>query len=118
MPYNIGVLRGWKILETISTGARSVTNLENAEQMFTMLEKGRIDIAPFEKYEGLVLLKKMGLRDIKVLQPNLLEGDFHLYLHKKYKALVPAITAEFSKMQKDGTIKRINETVLKEYLDL
>lgn len=117
MPYNIGVLRGWKILETISTGAAAVTNLENAEQMFNMLDKNRIDIAPFEKNEGLVLLKKMGLKDIKALQPSLLEGDFHLYLHKKHKNLIPEITEEFSKMQHDGTIEYINKTVLKKHLN-
>ena len=49
-PYNIGIIRGWKILEEISTGAHSVTSLESGEQVFSMLDKGRIQIALFEKY--------------------------------------------------------------------
>ncbi len=116
MPYNIGILRGWKILEKISIGAQSVTSLENSEQVFNMLEKGRIDIALFEKSQGLAILKKMGLKNIKILQPNLLEGNFHLYLHKKHKGLVPIITNELLKMQKDGTLQHIKEEVVKQYV--
>jgi len=116
-PYDIGLLRGWKILEKISTGANSVLSLQNAEQVFDMLEKGRIEIALFEKSQGLAILKKMGIKDIKVLKPNLLEGDFHLYMHKKHKNLIHKITAELLKMEKDGTIRRINEKVLKHYIN-
>lgn len=116
MPYDIGLLRGWKILEEISKGAKSVISLKNSEQVFNMLEKERIEIALFEKSQGLFVLKKMNLKNIKALQPNLLEGNFHLYLHKKHKLLIPKITAELSKMQKDGTIKHIKEKVLKQYI--
>lgn len=115
-PYDIGILRGWKILEDISKGAQSVYSLETSKQVFNMLEKGRIDIALFEKSQGLLVLKEMGLKNIKFLQPNLLEGDFHLYLNKKHKDLIPKVTAELLNMEKDGTIKRIKEEVLKHYV--
>lgn len=117
MPYNIGVLRGWKILENIASGAKTVTNLETAEQAFTMLDQGRIDIALFEKSQAMVVRKKMGLKEIKILKPNLLEGDWYLYLNKKHQAWVPVITAELLKMQKDGTIKRITEKVQGRYAE-
>jgi polar amino acid transport system substrate-binding protein len=115
-PYDIGILLGWKILEDITRGARSVTSVESGEQLFTMLQKGRIEIAVFEKSQGLALLNKMKSPGIKLLQPSLLEGDFYLYLHKKHQDLIPAITRELKNMQKDGTIKRINEAVLKQYV--
>lgn len=115
MPYNIGLLRGWKILENLSIGAHSVTSLEEAEQVFTMLDKGRIDIALFEKSQAMPILKKMGLKDIKVLKPNLVEGDWYLYLNKKHKNLIPKITTELQKMHKDGTMKRISEKVQQKY---
>ena len=117
MPFDIGILRGWKILENISKGAQSVSSLESSEQVFNMLDKGRIQIALFEKSQGLLVLKEMGLKEINALQPNLLEGDFYLYLHKKHKMLIPKITATLLKMQKDGTIKRIKEKVLKRYIN-
>jgi polar amino acid transport system substrate-binding protein len=115
-PYDIGILRGWKILEDITQGARSVTSVESGEQLFTMLDKGRIEIAVFEKSQALAILNKMKIPGIKLLQPSLLEGDFYLYLHKKHQKLIPAITKELKNMQKDGTIKRINEAALKQYV--
>lgn len=114
-PYDVGILRGWKILEDITRGARSVTSLESGEQLFTMLQKGRIDIAVFEKPQGLAILKQMKIPEIKLLQPNLLEGNFYLYLHKKHKNLLPKITSALESMQKNGTIMRINEEVFKQY---
>lgn len=114
-PYDIGLLTGWKILENIAQGARSVSSLETGEQLFSMLDKKRIDIALIEKAQGLTILKKMGLKNIRFLQPNLLEGDWYLYLNNKHKNLVPVIAAELEKMHKDGTIKRINDEVYKRY---
>lgn len=114
-PYDIGLLTGWKIVENISQGARSVSSLESGEQLFTMLDKKRIDIALIEKAQGLAIIKALGLKNIRILQPNLLEGDWYLYLNKKHANLVPIIAAELEKMHKDGTIKRINERVGKNY---
>jgi polar amino acid transport system substrate-binding protein len=116
-PYDIGILRGWKILENITQDARSVTSVESGEQLFTMLDKGRIDIAVFEKSQALAIINKMNISGIKLLQPSLIEGDFYLYLHKKHKDWIPKITKTLASMQKDGTIKRINEAVLKQYVN-
>ena len=69
------------------------------------------------KNTGMSVLRQMGLRNMKVLQPSLSEGNFYLYLHKKHKDLIPKITAELKKMQQDGTIKRINAAVLNKYTE-
>ena len=116
IPYHIGVPRGWKILESIAEGAHDVTVVETADQLFTMLDKDRIEIALFEKSQAMHVLKKMGLKEIKLLKPNLLEGDWYLYLNKKHKDLIPKITTELLKMQEDGTIKRINEKIKQKYV--
>ena len=79
------------------------------------IQKKRIEIALYEKSQALFIIKKMGLQEIKILQPNLLEGDWYLYLNKKHKDLIPKITAELLKMHKDGTIKRINVKVGQKY---
>ena len=114
-PYDVGIVTGWKILERNSTAARSVTKVENGEQLFTMLDKGRIDVAILERMQGIMLIKQLGLRDIHVLQPLFLEGDWYLYLNKKHADLVPVIAAELKKMKQDGTHKRIFDSVLGRY---
>lgn len=115
IPYDIGIVRGWKILEKIAVGAHSVTSVDESEDLLWMLEKKRIEIALFEKSQALFIVKKMGLKEIKILQPTLLEGDWYLYLNNKHKDLIPKITAELLKMHKDGTIKDINVKVRQKY---
>lgn len=115
MPYHVGVVRGWKILEQASTGARSVTPVENAEQMFSMLDKSRIEIALLEKLQGLQIIRSMDIKGIKVLQPALLEGYWYLYLNKKHEALIPRITAELRKMEQEGVLQRSYDSVLARY---
>lgn len=114
-PYNVGLVRGWKILEQAAEGAKEVTTLESATQMFTMLDKGRIDIALLEKLQGLQIIAGLGLNGIKVLQPNLLEGYWYLYLNKKHESLIPKITAELRKMEEDGTLLRLYNSVHSRY---
>jgi polar amino acid transport system substrate-binding protein len=114
-PYNIGIVRGWRILEQASVGAQSVTTFDSAEQMFSMLDKNRIDIALLEKLEGMQIVKIMGIKGVKILQPRLLEGYWHLYLNKKHESLIPQIAAELRKMEEDGSLKRINDSVQARY---
>ncbi len=113
--YNIGIVRGWKILEQAATGALSVTTLESAEQMFSMLDKNRVDIVLLEKLQGLQRIKSMDIKGVNVLQPNLLEGHWYLYLNKKHEALIPRVTAELRRMEQDGTLQRIYNNVLARY---
>lgn len=114
-PYNVGIVRGWKILEAASAGAHSVTVLDSGDQLFSMLDKGRIDIALLEKLQGLEIIKKLGIHGIKVLKLPLLEGNWYLYVNKKHEALVPRLTSALRKMEEDGTIERISNTVLNRY---
>lgn len=115
-PYNVGLVRGWKILEQASTGAKSVTAVESGEQMFNMLDATRIDLALLDKLQGLHFIKTLNLKGIKILKPNLLEGQWYLYLNKKHEALIPGITVELRKMEQEGVIKQIYDSVLARYI--
>lgn len=115
LPYDAGIPNGWKILERNVVGTRSVTKLENGEQLFSMLDKDRIDIALIEKLQGLRFVKEMGIKNIKTLQPAFLEGDWFMYVNKKHEALVPKLAAAIKSMKNDGTHQRIFEQVLKRY---
>lgn len=115
MPYHVGIVRGWKIVEQTTTGARSVTAVENAEQMFAMLDKNRLDIVVMEKLGGMELIKRMNLKGVKMLYPALLEGYFYPYLNNKHAALVPRITAELRRMEQEGVLQKIYDSVLSRY---
>lgn len=114
-PYDVGILTGWKILERTIVGARSLVKVETGAQLFSMLDRGRIDVAVIEKLEGLHFLKTMGIHDVRVLEPAYVQGDWFLYLNKKHAALVPRLTEELRKMKQDGTHQRLFDSVLARY---
>ncbi|MCH8618991.1 transporter substrate-binding domain-containing protein [Undibacterium sp. TS12] len=113
--FDVGILTGWKILERNIIDPHSLSKLETGTQLFSMLDKGRIDVAVIEKLEGLHFIQSMGLKDINIMEPAFVEGDWFLYLHKKHEALLPRLAEEIRKMKQDGTHKRIFDSVLKRY---
>lgn len=114
-PYSVGIITGWKILEKNIVDSKSLEKVENAEQLFTLLDKNRIDVAVLEKMQGTMTIQQMKLNNIKLLQPNFLEGTWYLYLNKKHEAQIPEIAKAIKAMKDDGTHKRIFDSVLKRY---
>jgi len=111
----VGIVTGWKILEQKTSGLASVVKLESQEQLFSMLDKDRIDVALIEKSMGLYAIKSMKLNGIAVLHPALVEGEWFLYLNKKHQALLPELNAAIRQMKKDGSYQRIFASALKAY---
>jgi polar amino acid transport system substrate-binding protein len=111
-PYDVGILTGWKILERSITGTRSLQKLETGRQLFTMLAMDRIDVAVIERLEGLHFVRSMGLRDVTMLAPAYVEGDWFLYLNKKHAALAPRLAEQIRLMKRDGSYQRIFDQAL------
>ncbi len=114
-PYDVGVVKGWKIIEWNTKTARSVTLVDEGAQLFAMLADGRIDLGIIERMTGMMHAKSLGLDNIRVLEPAFLSGDWYLYLHKKHRNLVPVIAEEIRRMKDDGSHQRIFDTVLKRF---
>jgi len=116
-PYDVGVVKGWKIIEWNTTTARSVTLVDEGEQLFAMLTDGRIDLGIIERMTGMMHARNFGIKNIRVLEPAFLSGDWYLYLHKKHQNLIPIIADEIRRMKDDGSHQRIFDTVLKRFRD-
>ncbi len=116
-PYDVGVVKGWKIIEWNTTAARTVTLVDAGEQLFSMLADERIDLAIIERMAGMMHIKALKLKNIRILEPAFLAGDWYLYLHKKHRSLVPIIDAGIRRMKNDGSHKRIFDALLKRYQD-
>lgn len=106
-PYRLAFIKGWKMFESNAGGARIVTRVDKAEQMFQMLEGGRIDLALYTRADGIALARAMGLASIAPLAPTLKDVDMYLYLHRKHEALVPKLAQALREMKADGTHARI-----------
>ncbi|MBI5556467.1 MAG: transporter substrate-binding domain-containing protein [Deltaproteobacteria bacterium] len=114
-PYALGIVTGWKILERATGEHPARISVDTIDQLFMMLDQGRIEIALIDRLVGLDAVKRLGIKGIRILSPPLLTGDWFLYLHKKHQSLIPRIDGELRKMKQDGSYGRIHRQVLDRY---
>lgn len=106
-PYSVAFITGWKMFEANAGGARVVNKVDKPEQLFLMLDNGRVDLALYTLADGIALARQQGLTNVAPLVPSLKDVDMYLYLNKKHEALAPKIAQALRDMKADGTYQRI-----------
>lgn len=106
-PFSIGIIKGWKILENNIPDEAALTLAEDAEQLFRLLEKDRVDLVLYSCWMGLARVKRQKLGGVRVLTPPLVTKEMFMYLHKKHKPLVPKIAAALRAIKAEGTYQRL-----------
>lgn len=106
-PWRVAFINGWKLFEAQATRARVVHKVEQAEQLFRMLEADRIDLALYTRADGMALARNLGLAQVRPLAPALADVDMFLYLHRRHEALVPRLAQALREMKADGTHGRM-----------
>ena len=114
-PYSVGYIRGWRIYEKNLTKTKSLTIVNNAEQLFKLLMNGRADLIMFEYYRGTWWNKHLNA-NAHIIGSPVAEKEMFMYMHKKHKMMVPKITEAFNAMKQDGTYQRIKDKTLLPYL--
>jgi polar amino acid transport system substrate-binding protein len=115
-PYNVAIVRGWKILEANLADVRLLVRVKNQKLLFSLLGKHRIDIVVYSRFEGHEMIKELGLQSIRALEPPLATREMFLYLNKKHLPLIPAIAQQLRGMKHDGAYDRIYKKTLGPYL--
>lgn len=105
-PYSVGYIRGYKIIEKNLPKGTETSTANNAMQLFNMLDKGRVDIAIYRRWEGVTLAKQMGIKNINIIEPSLAETGIYIYLHKKHLKKVPLISSALKDIKTEGLFKR------------
>lgn len=111
-PYRVAFINGWKMFENNAASAKVVNKVDTPEQLFEMLQLGRVDLALYTRADGEVLTRTLGMSRIAPLTPALKDVDLYLYLHKKHRALVPEIAAAIRSMKTDGSYNAILASTL------
>ncbi|HPU51200.1 MAG TPA: transporter substrate-binding domain-containing protein [Burkholderiaceae bacterium] len=106
-PYRVAFIHGWKMFEANAAGARVVHRVDKPEQMFRMLEEGRIDVVLYTRADGIALARSLGFAAIAPLTPALREVDMFLYLHDRHRGLAPRVAQAVRDMKSDGSYNRI-----------
>ncbi|MET0084428.1 MAG: transporter substrate-binding domain-containing protein [Sedimenticola sp.] len=112
-PYNIGIRRGIRISDEGTKGMQRQL-VDDYHQLFTLLDLGRVEVVVAPHLVGLIEMKKSNIKDVKTLEPPLIETKLYHYLHKKHESLVPKITASLREMEAEGDIERIQDQVTME----
>lgn len=101
-PYIVGLIKGWKIFEKNIPAGTDMVHAHDPEQLFTLLEKGRIDIALYSRLMGLDIVKRRQLTGVTILSPPLAIRETFLYLHNRHKDLVPLIANALAALKREG----------------
>ncbi len=110
--YRVGIIKGWKIYERSLRGIAVPTLVDDADQLFNLLERDRVDVVLYARWLGEQQLRDRGLKDGRALEPPLAIRDMFIYLHKKHAGLVDKLAAALRSVKADGTYQRAyNETV-------
>jgi len=114
---NIGIVKGWKILENNTRGFPNMVLVPTEKELFNMLRKDRLDVALYSKLTGYAVLQDLDYDNegIRHLEPPLASRDMFLYVHKDYAYLVDDIAAAIRSLKSDGTYDRIVEEAVSPY---
>lgn len=117
-PFIVGYIRGYKIVEKNIPEGTETNTANNARQLMTMLDKGRVDIAIYRRWEGLELAREMGFENLKIIEPSLAEVGIYIYLHKKHADKVPLISNALKSIKSEGLFAKTCQQAFAAYTKL
>jgi len=114
-PYKLGLRIGAKYAEYGTVGMQ-VSSVKTNDQVFSMLGKNRTEIAISTRIEGVLTIHKLGLKNIRLIDPPLVSLELFHFLHKKHDALVPRVQKALEDMAREGRIEAIKTAAIKKLL--
>lgn len=114
-PYRIGVVRdhtyGDEFDQMIDTGSLTVIKVSSVRRVFTMLEKGRIELAIADRLVGAAFVKKYAAskRRFVVAKKPAAGEVYYIAFSKKSEArhLIPAVNRVVAELKKEGVIQKL-----------
>lgn len=105
-PYSVGFMRGWKIYEKNIPKGTDVLLADDAEQLFTLLERGRVDVVLYTRLMGLEIIRRRQIVGASQLAPPLAIKEMYMYLHKRHVDLAHEIGTTLAEMKAEGIYSR------------
>lgn len=104
--YTVAYIIGWKIYDE-HVHARGVVKVATPENLFALLRAGRVDVVLYYRLGGLYYARKLGLTNLRALDPPLATREMYMYLNRRHADLVPRLADALRGMKKDGGYQRI-----------
>ena len=106
-PYQVGFIKGWKILEANIGTFRNITYYHSAGDLFQGLELDRVDIILYGKLIGYAVMKDLKIDHFKVLTPAFATRKMYMYLHKKHRSKIPDLSNALKQIKQEGVYQEI-----------
>ena len=105
--YSVGYVKGWKIFEQNLRPGTEVTTASAPEQLMHMLVLGRIQFVLYSRWMGLAIARRMGIKDVRVVEPALAQRAMYIYLNKHYAVYISALAKALRDIKREGMYTRI-----------
>ncbi len=105
--YRLAKVRGVKHTNNITKGLENVFDLKNTETMMEFLKRGRADVALTNTVDGILVLEKLGYKNIGPIEKPLAVLDLYNYIHEDHADIVPQVDKAILDMQKSGEMKQL-----------
>ena len=113
----VGHITGWKIYEQQLKGARQIVSANGPTQMFSLLDRDRIDIALYAQWMGQSYIKQLKLKGIYQLKPRLAKKEMFIYLNNRHRFFVPKLAKALRALKREGFYQRIQRDKLSAYIE-
>lgn len=103
----VGHIKGWKIYEQQLAGAPHVIKVDDAAQLFRLLELDRIEVALYARWLGDMLIRQQDIKGVHALDPPLATREMFIYLNRRHAALVPRLAEALREIKAEGLYDRL-----------
>lgn len=110
-PYNVGIVRGMKIVEVEMDALKAKSNIKvtSHEKLLQMLVSHRIDVAFADRASLLQEIKKHQIKNLYLYKKPLMILPLYIHLYKTHKHLIPKLTKAAKSLQSKGILKKIKK---------
>lgn len=104
--YKVGIIRGVAHTTAATEGLSGVQVVADADQLYQMLDAGRIDIALDAGVNGSYMVKKLGLKGINAVG-DIARLDLFAILNPAKKDMAPKLSATISALKASGELDKL-----------
>jgi ABC-type amino acid transport substrate-binding protein len=102
--YHIVKVRGVEHTNSITKGMKNVKDLDTTTQILRLVAAGLADVALTNKIDGLIMLEKLNITNVRPISKSLKRHRLYHYVHKSLQHLVPKLDREIKKMKETGEL--------------
>lgn len=104
--YSVGGVRGVLYVQELTDSHPNVTLAQTAQQMFRMLQAGRIDVALIGRIAGRYAAERVGLREV-LSSPDLARYELFHYLHVRHRRFAESLGSVIARQRSSGELARM-----------